>query len=496
MPGNGALAGGERLSENDVMRQILWLIPCVVLGTAIPRMTLAGDLPDFTAVVNKVSAAVVNVSTIQSSDTLDGNPGADGADGGSDDSYPDWYQRYFGVMPPNGDNPNEGGDASTTMTESLGSGFIISSDGEILTNYHVVAHAESIRVKLNDRRVLPARVVGVDPQSDLALLKIHAERLPVVSISTQPVRVGQWVLAIGSPFGFDHSVTAGIVSAEGRSISGEQYVPYIQTDVPINPGNSGGPLFNLQGQVVGINSEIYSGTGGYQGVSFAIPVKLAMQVVRQLSEHGHVTRGWLGVSIGDVDTDLARKLHLPRPEGALVRKVMPASPAARAGIHTGDVILSYAGMHVPNSQSLPPLVGGTTVGDDVPLTILRNDRLNRLHVRVGRLPADDAAVSGEDERTHNGNLDKLGILTRALTQDERNQFKVQQGGILVEQVGQGVAQAAGVKPGDIVLMLDGMSVTGPGQFQRLEKNLPERAVPILVRRPDQTLFLALPAGGV
>ncbi|HKV96699.1 MAG TPA: Do family serine endopeptidase [Gammaproteobacteria bacterium] len=480
--------------ENDHVRQISWLIPWVLATVALPaRMTLGADLPDFAAVVNKVSAVVVNVSAVQPAGVLADNRAANGPDDDSSDSYSDWYRRYFGVTPDDGAQ-DDSDSADAAATESLGSGFIISKDGEILTNYHVVAQAQSISVKLSDRRVLPARIVGVDRQSDLALLRIHADHLTAASISTQPVRVGQWVLAIGSPFGFDHSVTAGIVSAEGRSIGGDQYVPYIQTDVPINPGNSGGPLFNLQGQVVGINAEIYSGTGGYQGVSFAIPMNLAMQVVRQLRASGHVTRGWLGVSIGDVDTDLAGKLKLPRPEGALVRRVTPASPAARAGIRAGDVILNYDGMDIVSSESLPPLVGSTAVGHEVAVTILRSNRVDKLQVRVGLLPADAAGTAQADGRTQDWRFDALGLATRALTRDERNQFRVRQGGVVVEQVGPGAARTAGVKSGDVVLMLGGTPVTGPDQLQRLEKQLPDRAVPMLVRRPDQTLFLAVRAG--
>lgn len=475
--------------ENERVRHIFRLIPWVLALAALPaRATLAADLPDFAAVVSRVSAVVVNVSAVQPAGALAGDQAAGGADDDAADSYSDWYRRYFGSA------PDDDTDTDAAATESLGSGFIISKDGEILTNYHVVARAQSIRVKLNDRRVLPARIVGVDRQSDLALLRIHADHLTAASISTQPVRVGQWVLAIGSPFGFDHSVTAGIVSAEGRSIGGEQYVPYIQTDVPINPGNSGGPLFNLQGQVVGINAEIYSGTGGYQGVSFAIPMTLAMQVVRQLRAYGHVTRGWLGVSIADVDTNLARKLNLPRPEGALVRSVTPASPAARAGIRAGDVILNYDGMDIVSSESLPPLVGSTAVGHDTIVTVLRGEHMDKLQVRVGQLPADTAGAGGASERTAGRRFDALGLATRALTRDERNQFRVAQGGVVVEQVGPGAAQAAGVRSGDVVLMLGGTPVTGPGQIQHLEKQLPDRLVPMLVRRPDQTLFLAVRAG--
>ena len=458
-------------------------------GVAAPA-----SLPDFTVVVSKVSAVVVNVSAVQP-DSIAREDAPDASSEIGNDASPDWYRRYFGASPPNDSEANGDQDTDTPATESLGSGFIISSDGEILTNYHVVEHAESISVKLNDRRVLPAHILGVDPQSDLALLKIHASGLTTARINTSPVRVGQWVLAIGSPFGFDHSVTAGIVSAEGRSISDEQYVSYIQTDVPINPGNSGGPLFNLQGQVVGINSEIYSGTGGYQGVSFAIPMNLAMQVVRQLRQQGHVTRGWLGVSIVDVDPDLARNLHLPRPEGALVRKVMAASPAAQAGLKAGDVILAYNGMDVVSSESLPPLVGGTIVGRDVPLTVFRDNHPLNLKVRVGQLPASITAATSADDSAPDAEIDALGFATRALTPDERHQFRLNAGGVVIERVAHGAAQIAGFKPGDVVLMMNGTPVTGPKQFLHLEKLLPDRPVPVLVRRPNQTLFLPLQAGG-
>ncbi|MGH8377319.1 MAG: trypsin-like peptidase domain-containing protein, partial [Gammaproteobacteria bacterium] len=279
------------------MQQIFWRIAFLV-GAMVPASgVFAADLPDFTAVVAKVSPTVVNVSSTQRPISLTQDNDAAGQN--QDNPDPDWYQHYFGAAPPqNGseDSSNDADDGNDNTdippTKALGSGFIISTDGEILTNYHVIENAERITVKLNDRRVLPAKILGTDPQSDLALLKINASGLPVATIAGGHVRAGQWVLAIGSPFGFDHSVTAGIVSAEGRNIGDEQYVPYIQTDVPINPGNSGGPLFNLQGQVVGINSEIYSGTGGYQGVSFAIPINLAMMVARQLRQHGHVIRGW------------------------------------------------------------------------------------------------------------------------------------------------------------------------------------------------------------
>ncbi len=461
-------------------------------------MAPAGDafatgLPDFTTVVARVTPVVVNISTTQRLDTLAQNDAASPGGGDRDDPSEDWYRHFFGALP----SPRHGDDGGGALTaESLGSGFIISADGEILTNYHVIKDAERITVKLNDRRVLPAKILGVDPSSDLALLKINAVGLPVAAIGdASRLRVGQWVLAIGSPFGFDHSVTAGIVSAKGRSIGCEQYVPYIQTDVPINPGNSGGPLFNLEGQVVGINSEIYSRTGGYQGVSFAIPINLAMQVVRQLRQHGHVTRGWLGVNILDLSPDMAASLHLSRPEGALVREVVPASPAARAGIQAGDVILTYGGANVVSSQALPPLVGSTSAGRDVPLTILRDGKREMLRVRIGVLPTNAMNQSGEAGEQY-GLFDSLGLAVRSLSSGERRRFHVAAGGVMVEQVIQGAGRRAGFEPGDVVLMVNSTRVTGLRQFQFLARQLPvTRAVPVLVKRSRQTLFLPLRAGG-
>ncbi|MGB9428370.1 MAG: Do family serine endopeptidase [Gammaproteobacteria bacterium] len=461
---------------------------------------LAAGLPDFTALVNKVSPVVVNVSTIQRPDTLARDDGAAASNPNANEPYPDWYRRYFDATAPDdsssGDSEGDTDGSDAPATESLGSGFIITADGDVLTNYHVVENAESITVKLNDRRVLPAKIVGVDPQSDLALLKINASGLPVASISDKPVRVGQWVLAIGSPFGFDHSVTVGIVSAEGRSIGDEQYVPYLQTDVPINPGSSGGPLFNLQGQVVGINSEIYSRSGGYQGVSFAIPANLAMQVAQQLRQHGHVTRGWLGVSIVDVQPSLAAFLHMSRPEGALVRKVAPASPAARAGFKAGDVILSYNGMDVVSSEELPPLVGSTPVGRDVSVTVMRNHQQTILRVRVGLLPASGTGELMPADALPGSGFDSLGLAIRPLTQTERRQFRLKEGGVVVDQVSEGAGRRAGFKPGDVVLMMNGTAVTGLRQFQRLEGQLSAaHPVPVLVQRPGTTLFLPLQTSG-
>jgi serine protease Do len=482
------------------MSRMRYLFVALLLSASLPAWQdarAANSLPDFTAIVAKAAPVVVNVSTVRQTDALAADTSPSSSRDG--DTSPDWYQRFFGSdgstdTPPEDDGSTGNGDS---YAESLGSGFIIGADGEILTNYHVIENADSISVKLADRRVLPARVLGVDTGSDLALLKVNAHGLPVAEIGdARRLKVGQWVLAIGSPFGFDQSVTAGIVSAEGRNIGSEQYVPYIQTDVPINPGNSGGPLLNLDGQVVGINSEIYSRTGGYQGVSFAIPINLAMDVVAQLRKHGHVIRGWLGVNVTDLTQDMAASLHLQRPQGALVRGVVASSPAARSGLKAGDVILSYDGTEVTSSEALPPLVGSTLAGRQVAVVIMRGGARKTLTVAIAALPASQQTASVEAATEPPGSFDVLGLALRGLTGTERQAFAVPEGGALVEHVSDGPAKRAGLRPGDIVLSVNGTRVSSPRQFQRLESRLPTgELVPILIRRQDNTLFLALRSDG-
>lgn len=436
----------------------------LILAGAFCGAASAAALPDFSALVERVSPSVVNISTSQREALV---PGA-----------------IQGVPPA----PDEVFEAAT-----LGSGFIISADGFVLTNYHVVRGAEEIIVKLSDRRQLPARVIGVDPPSDLALLKIAATDLPVAARgSAQALKVGEWVMAIGSPFGFDHSVTVGIVSAKGRSVGEEQYVPFIQTDVAINPGNSGGPLFNLAGEVVGVNSQIYSRTGGFMGVSFAIPIDLAMEVADQLREEGQVQRGWLGVNVQDVTRELAESFHMQRPEGALVRGVMKDSPAARAGIRVGDVILSFNQTAVLTADVLPPVVGRSPVGKPLPLTVLRDGKRLSLQANLGVLAAETLA-SWEAAETDSG---RLGLVVRDLRDEERATLGVTEGGVLVEQVSTGPGRAAGIQPGDVLLRLDQKPVEGAGQFARLVETLPVgKAIAILLQRQGEALFVALRLDG-
>jgi serine protease Do len=448
----------------------------------------ARDLPDFTEIVTETSPAVVNISTSQ---TIKQHPRIPhGMPQGPDGSPPldDFFRRFFGDPGRDG-----GGDDDEFSTQSLGSGFIISSDGYILTNNHVIKDADKIIVRLNDRQEFEAKVVGSDSRSDVALLKIDAKNLPTVTIGhSSKLKVGEWVLAIGSPFDFDHSVTAGIVSALGRSLPNENYVPFIQTDVAINPGNSGGPLFNMDGEVVGINSQIYSRTGGFMGLSFTIPIDLAMDVVDQLKNKGSVTRGWLGVLIQDVTRDLAESFGMDRPGGALVAQVLSGSPAEKAGIEVGDVILAFNKNQINDSASLPPIVGRMQVGQEATVKILRDGKTKLLNIKIGKLPPEDEikqASRGGDEGTRDN---RLGAVVKDLTPDQRSSLEKKKSGVYVDDVHSGPARAAGLRQGDIILMINNVDVKNVSQFQQLVKDLPKgKSVPMLVQRGSGPMFLAL-----
>ncbi|HHQ42387.1 MAG TPA: DegQ family serine endoprotease [Chromatiales bacterium] len=464
------------------MPQRLWtsLVPALAaLLLAAGAQARPHGLPDFTELVKRNGPAVVNISTTQKVrrphpalppgmdiPDLEGTP------------FGEWLKRFFG---------EEGG--REFQARSLGSGFVISPDGYILTNYHVIKGADRIIVRLSDRRELDAKVVGKDERTDIALLKVESKRpLPTVRIGrSADLEVGEWVLAIGSPFGFDHSATAGIVSAKGRSLPSENYVPFIQTDVAINPGNSGGPLFNMDGEVVGINSQIYSRTGGYMGLSFAIPIDIAMEVVEQLRTKGKVTRGWLGVLIQDVDRDLAESFGLDKPEGALIAKVLPDSPAAKAGLRVGDIIVEYDGHPVPDSGSLPPLVGRTPVGKRVKIRIVRNGRPRTVTVRIGELPEDvgTGSATGRYEDT------RLGLVVEALDEGARKELGVQ-GGVRVARVTGEPAREAGLRRGDVILMIDNRQVEDLDGYRRIVRHLRGgRSVPVLVQRGGGPMFLAV-----
>ncbi|MHB8455387.1 MAG: Do family serine endopeptidase [Acidiferrobacterales bacterium] len=441
-------------------------------------------LPDFSGLVAADGPAVVNISTTQI-DRRAPVTGLDDSGGAPRGPFDKLLRRYFG----------EQGGPEYFDSKSLGSGFIISPDGYILTCAHVVENARQIVVKLTDRREFTARVVGVDRRSDVALLKIHASRLPKVAIGDPGrLKVGQWVLAIGSPFGFENSATAGIVSAKGRSLPGESYVPFIQTDVAINPGNSGGPLFNLRGQVVGINSRIYSRTGGFMGLSFAVPIDTAMEVSRQLRLNGRVTRGWIGVTIQDVTRGLAKAFSMKEPYGALVADILPESPAANSALKVGDVVVEYAGERINLSSDLPPLVGHTAPGTRVSLLVVRAGQLQTLAMTVGELPAEGFQPAPA-EQTPVESRAVLGLGLANLTSDERRQIGVSHG-VMVTQVGSGSAMDAGIRQGDVIVQFNSRAVDDVKELQQLIALVPAgRAVPVLVRRGATALFVAIRFGG-
>ncbi len=449
----------------------------------------ASELPDFTQLVETYGPAVVNISTISKKDEEDSKdkPMYRGIPGIPKDSpFYEFFRHFF---------DNEGNERfEERPSTSLGSGFIISSDGYVVTNNHVIDEAQEIIVRLSDRREFIAELIGSDSRSDLALLKVDATDLPSVKLgSSKELKVGEWVLAIGSPFGFEYSVTAGIVSAKGRSLPSDTYVPFIQTDVAINPGNSGGPLFNLDGEVIGVNAQIYSRTGGFMGLSFAIPVTVMKDVVEQLKTHGKVTRGWLGVLIQDVTSELAESFGMAKPAGALIAKVLPNSPAAAAKFQVGDIIVKFADQEIERSADLPPLVGGTKVGSTVTTTIIRQGESMTLDVTIAELPPDDdikLAVSSQGDKTVSSK--KLGLTVTDISDKDSQSEDLPEQGVLVRQVEAGPARDAGIRKGDVIMMIDNIKIKNVSHFKEILGELAEqKAVPVLIHRQGSPLFLAL-----
>lgn len=449
----------------------------------------AAELPDFTAMVEQHSPAVVNISTkAKRTSQTRFRREFRMPDLPKDSPFNDFFRHFFEGQPRSFGEGDEG----VLAPKSLGSGFIISSDGYVITNSHVVENADEIMVSLSDRREFEAKVIGHDKQSDTAILKIEAKDLPTVKIGkSSELKVGEWVLAIGSPFGFDHSVTAGIVSAKGRNLPRENYVPFIQTDVAINPGNSGGPLFNLDGEVVGVNSQIYSRTGGFMGLSFAIPIEVAMNVAEQLRTSGKVSRGWLGVLIQDVTKDLADSFGMQQPSGALISRVLPESPAEKAKLMPGDVILKFNGKKLMNSSELPPLVGASKVNEASKLSILRQGKTIEIDVVVGQLPSEDEmeAKTGSLDQTSNK---ILGIKVKDLTEEQAEKRRLSNGGVLVYEIGPGAGRSSGIRRGDIIQMIGGKRTSSVKQFKEIVASLtPGKSVAVLVQRPVGPVFLAL-----
>ncbi|HJN50099.1 MAG: DegQ family serine endoprotease [Pseudomonadales bacterium] len=437
------------------------------------------QLPEFTHLVKEISPAVVNISVQRSAAAR--VPRGDRFD---EREMPELFRRFFRDMPHPRPQPRN--------RPTLGSGFIISSDGYILTNNHVVENADEIIVSLQDRREREAKVVGADTLSDLALLKIDASDLVGVKLgSSEKLQVGEWVVAIGSPFGFEYSVTAGIVSAKGRSLpdSNQNYVPFIQTDVAINPGNSGGPLFNLDGEVVGINSQIFTRSGGFMGLSFAIPIDVALDVVEQLKDKGSVSRGWLGVLIQRVNRDLAESFGLDRPSGALVLQVYSDSPAESAGLREGDIIIEFNGMKIDLSADLPHVVGRTKADTKANIVIVREGKKKTLAVVVGQLSDSTLSIETGESGSQSGN--RLGLVVEELSDEDKDRRGVKDG-IQVVEVLDGAAGKAGMRSGDIVTMLDSQWVKSVQQFNEIVDSLvADDSVPIRIVRNQSPMFLAI-----
>ena len=460
----------------------------LLLAIVFASQIQAQSLPNFTQLAKANSPAVVNISTRQNGNeegrmriphqfNIPNLP--------EDSPFSDLFRHFFEGMPEMPDRE----------ARSLGSGFVISPDGYILTNHHVVADADTIEVRFSDRRYFEAEVIGSDKASDVALIKIDAENLPTVKIGTgKELEVGEWVLAIGSPFGFDHSVTAGIVSAKGRSLPSENYVPFIQTDVAINPGNSGGPLIDMDGEVIGINSQIYSRTGGFMGLSFAIPIELAMNVANQLRDTGQVARGYLGVLIQDVDRDLAESFGLEQPHGALVSQVMKGTPAEKAGLQAGDIIVRFNGKLIRRSSELPPLVGTSTVGGDSNLEIIRDGRNQSVKVHIAQLPQGETHAQAPSTPVDPDLIEKLGIGVSDLTPEVRKRAKLNSGGALVTRVLEGPGGDSGLQSGDVIRMFDREKVEGAEHLRQLTKKA-EGTVAALILRDGQPLFVAVRLGG-
>ncbi len=463
-----------------------WAVLLTWLG--LFSVTAGADaLPAFRDIVKDNSDAVVNISVEAAPRNA---PAAmHGLPPGMEGTPFEHFFRHFG--PPG----REG--APRQPRRGQGSGFIISEDGRILTNAHVVKGAERILVRLSDHRELEAKLVGLDEASDVALLKVDAKGLPTVRVGdSDDLVVGDWVLAIGSPFGLDYTATQGIVSAVGRSLPDETYVPFIQTDVAVNPGNSGGPLFNTRGEVVGINAQIYSRSGGYMGLSFAIPINTAMKVAAELADKGFVTRGWLGVTIQPVSQDLASAFGLERPRGALVADVTPDSPAARGGLQSGDVIVAFGGREVREADDLPPLVGETPVGAEVVVGIMREGREMQLPVTIAELQTGATVASATPGAGTLSKASLLNLQVEALDPRQRGAAGLGDRGVRVVRVGDGPAAAAGLRPGDLILQLGGRDVASPDDLARIVEALPEgRPASVLVQRQGRSLFLALQVPG-
>ncbi|OFZ66773.1 MAG: protease Do [Betaproteobacteria bacterium RBG_16_56_24] len=446
-------------------------------GVFFISLAQAKELPDFTELVEKQGPAVVNISTTQIIHHAQGFPNVP-----ENDPFYEFFRRFAPQMP------------REQESQSLGSGFIISADGYIMTNAHVVDSANKITVRLTDKREFSAKVIGSDKRTDVALLKIEAAGLPKINVGDpNKLKVGEWVVAIGSPFGFDSSVTAGIVSAKGRSLPQDNFVPFIQTDVAINPGNSGGPLFNMNGEVVGINSQIYTRSGGSMGLSFAIPIDVATQVTDQLRSSGKVTRGRIGVMIQELTRELAESFGLSKPNGALISNVEKNGPADKAGIEASDVILKFDGKPVDSSGDLPRIVAATKPGSKAVVELWRKGEIRRITVEVAEMPEDAKLARSAPKLADDvaEMISRLGIAVIELTREQLQELQIK-GGLLVEEVKGSAARAAGLQQGDVLLAIGNTPIHSLNQFNEILKQVPKgKNVALLVRRGNAASYVAI-----
>jgi len=453
-------------------------------ATATTTTGIPVALPDFSQITQKAGPAVVNISVVGTKDDSDSVAASDDGPFNGDPFAEYFFRRFGGAQ--GGKMPKR---AQEQPVRGQGSGFIISADGTILTNAHVVKGAKEITVKLTDRREFKAKVLGADPKTDIAVLKIEGKNLPVVALgSTNDLKVGEWVLAIGSPYGFENTVTAGVVSAKGRSLPDDSAVPFIQTDVAVNPGNSGGPLFNSRGEVVGINSQIYSRTGGFQGLSFAIPIDLATKIKDKIVATGKVEHAKLGVVVQEVNQSLADSFKLDTPEGALVADVEKGGPADKAGLQTGDVIRKIEGKPVVSSGDLPAAISLASPGDKVQLEVWRKGSMQEITARLGNAADKGTQVASAKDAAAKG---KLGLALRPLEPQERQEAGVD-GGLVVAQVA-GPAAIAGVQPGDLLLAINGTPIKSIEQVREAVARS-DKSVALLVQRGEEKIFVPVRIG--
>ena len=468
-------------------RITLQFLVLLMLFISLPLLAKVGGLPDFTELVEKAGPAVVNIRVTQFGNR---NPSPDQAEGQPENhpEIPEFFRRYFNVPgDPRGPQPDRTG---------AGSGFIYSEDGYVMTNHHVIEDADEIIIRMADRREFEAELVGSDEASDIAVLKIKAkEPLPFLHLGeSESVKAGQWVAAIGSPFNFEQSVTAGIVSAKGRSNRAQQYVPFIQTDVAINRGNSGGPLLNMDGEVIGINSWILSSSGGYIGLSFSIPIEVAVSTARQLRETGKVERGLLGVIVGAVNREMAEALGLDRPVGALVNDTTPDGSADRAGIEPGDVILEFNGVEVETWNDLPPLVGANPPGTKATVMVSREGKEKTFKVTLDALDGNSEAVLADSSRGPQAD-NALGLVVETISSDRRRELGDPEGGVVITDIESDNAWRAGLRPGDVILMINNRGVESLDDFEKLVEEIePGRAVALRVWRNGVANFIAYTPG--